>query len=165
MIPSRCCPYCQQSFQPSPYRPQQTVCSQPECQRRRRADNRRQKIQTDPEYAQVIRDSRAKWRAAHPDYQKNYWHTHPKAATRNRQQQQQRDQKRRLGNLVKNNVALDLKCSAAGIWLVGPAAADLVKNNLASSQILIFQQVAPVAARRDDLVKNIALVSATRSPV
>jgi len=146
LTPSRCCPYCQQSFQPSPYRPQQTVCSQPECQRRRRADNRQQRIQTDPEYAQVVRDSRAKWRAAHPDYQKNYWHTHPEAAERNRQQQRQRDQKRRLGDLVKNHSALNLTRSAAEVWLVGPAAADLVKNNLASSQILILQQVASPAA-------------------
>ena len=55
-------------------------------------------------YAQVVRDSRRKWRQAHPDYQKNYWQTHPQAAQCNRQRQWQRDQKRRVQNLVKNNV-------------------------------------------------------------
>jgi hypothetical protein len=89
----------------------------------------------------VVRDSRRKWREAHPDYQKNYWLTHPDAAERNRQGQGQRDQKRRIRNLVKNNLALDLKRSPAQIWLVGPAAHDLVKNNLAFSNLFIFQPV------------------------
>ena len=92
---TRCCPYCQQAFQPSPRRPDQAVCSRPECQARRRSDYRRRKRQTDSEYAEVVRDSRRKWREAHPDYQKNYWQNHPEAAARNRQQQRQRDQKRR----------------------------------------------------------------------
>jgi hypothetical protein len=35
---------------------------QPECQRRRRADYHRQKIETDPVYAQVVVDSRKQWR-------------------------------------------------------------------------------------------------------
>jgi hypothetical protein len=30
----------------------------------------------DREYTQVIRDSRRKWRDAHPDYQRNCWQTH-----------------------------------------------------------------------------------------
>jgi hypothetical protein len=56
---TRCCPYCQRSFHPSPYRLQQRVCSLPECQRHRRADYHRLKIQTDPVYAQVVQDSRS----------------------------------------------------------------------------------------------------------
>jgi hypothetical protein len=106
-------------------------------------------MEADPEYAQVVRDSRKKWRAAHPDYQKNYWQSHQESAERNRQQQRRRDRQRRLGNLVKNNVALDLKHGAAEVWLLGPAAQDLVKNNLASSQLLIFQPVAPGSVARD----------------
>jgi hypothetical protein len=46
--------------------------------------------------------------------------------------------------LVKNNVALDLKHCAAEVWLVGPAAGDLDKNNLALSQLLIFQPVTEI---------------------
>ena len=42
----------------------------------------------------------------------------------------QRDQRRRVGRLVKNTLVLDLKHSAAEVWLVGPLAGDLVKNNL-----------------------------------
>lgn len=142
MNPNPRCPYCQQAFRPSPYRLQQRVCSQPECQRRRRADYHRQKIQTDPLYSQVVSDSRKQWQDEHAAYQKTYWQTHPEAAERNRTRQRHRDRQRRVTNLVKNNVALDLKHSAAEVWLVGPEAADLVKNNVAFSEVLVFQRVA-----------------------
>ena len=122
------------------------MCSGPECQARRRTDYRRRKRQNDPEYAQVVRDSRRKWREAHPDYQKNYWLTHPDASAHNRQQQRQRDQKRRIGLLVKNTLVLDLKHSAAEVWLVGPLAGDLVKNTLVSSKLLILQAPSPAMA-------------------
>jgi hypothetical protein len=143
LSPNRRCPYCQQAFQPSPYRLQQRACSQAECQRRRRADYHRQKIRTDPLYAQVVRDSRKQWQTEHASYQKSYWQTHPDAAERNRTQQRQRDRQRRVTSLVKNNLALDLKRSDAEVWLVGSEAADLVKNNVAFSEVLIFQRVAP----------------------
>ena len=109
MSPNRRCPYCQQAFQPSPYRLQQRVCSQPECQRRRRADYHRQKIRTDPLYAQVVRDSRRQWQGEHAGYQKTYWQTHPDAAERNRTRQRQRDRQRRVTNLLKNTPRLLLR--------------------------------------------------------
>jgi hypothetical protein len=140
----RCCPYCQQAFQPSPRRPDQAICSRSECQARRRNDYRRRKRQTDPEYAEVVRDSRRKWREARPDYQKSYRQNHPEAEARNRQQQRQRDRKRRVAALVKNTLVVDLKHSAAEVWLVGPLAADLEKNTLVSSKLLILQ-VPPAA--------------------
>lgn len=139
VFPPRCCPYCQQAFRPSPRRRDQAVCSRPRCQARRRSDYRRRKRQLDPEYAEVVRDSRRKWREAHPDYQRRYWQSHPEAADRNREQQRQRDQKRRVGLLVKNTPVLDLKRSAAEVWLVGPLAGDLVKNTLDASKLLILQ--------------------------
>jgi hypothetical protein len=144
-LPRRCCS-CQQSFEPSKYRLDQSFCSQPDCQRRRRSEYHRRKIGTDPVYAGVVSDSRKKWRETHPDYQKAYRQSHEAAAERNRQLQRQRDSKRRVQSLVKNNLALDLKRSSAEVWLVGPAARDLVKNNLASCQLLIFQPLAPAAA-------------------
>jgi hypothetical protein len=79
---------------------------------------------------------------------------HAEAVERNRRQQQVRDQRHRLQHLVKNNLALNLKRSPAEIWLLGPAADDLVKNNLADSQLLILQPVslprrAPPAACKE----------------
>lgn len=126
------------------YRPEQSVCSRPACQRHRRADYHRQKIKTDPVYAQVVRDSQRKWREAHPDYQSGYRQKHLAAVEQNRQMQQRRDRRRRVQLLVKNNVALDLKHSAGEVWLLGPNAAHLEKNNLASCQFFIFQSHADV---------------------
>jgi len=142
LIP-RCCRYCQQVFQPSKFRPDQAVCSQPACQRRRRADYHREKLRSDLVYAQVVHDSQKHWREEHPNYWKQYRERHPKVAERNRQRQQRRDQKRRIQILANNNLALDLKHSAAEVWLLGPAAKDLAKNNLASCKLFIFQDLEP----------------------
>lgn len=134
----RRCRNCQQAFEPAPYHPQQQVCSRPACQRQRRRDYHRQKIASDPIYRQVCRESPRKWRQAHPGYWKQYRQTHPQQVERNRQQQWRRDQKRRLTNLANNNLAFDLKHSAAEVWLVGPTARRLANNNLAPCQVLIF---------------------------
>ena len=47
----------------------------------------RRKIGADFEYAEIVRDSRRKWRDAHPDYQKTYRESHQAAVARNRQLQ------------------------------------------------------------------------------
>ena len=124
----RRCRYCQQFFQPSRYHPQQIVCGHPHCQRQRRRDYHRRKLQTDPEYRQVCRDSQQKWRTHHPDYPQQYRQAHPECTERNRQGQRRRDQQRRLQRLVKNNLALDLKHSAAEVWLLGPDTGHLART-------------------------------------
>ena len=143
MSQPRRCPYCNSSFLPSAYRPQQSVCSRPDCQRRRRTDYHRKKLATDAEYHQVALESQKQWRDEHPDYQKERRRQNPQAVASNRQRQRQRDQKRRLGRLVldKNNLALDLKRSVSEVWLLGPQLCDLDKNNLASAQVLILQSL------------------------
>jgi hypothetical protein len=140
MSDPHCC-YCQQVFQLSRYHPHQLVCSRPDCQRQRRREYHRRKLHIDTEYHQVCRDSQQKWRASHPDYPRRYRQSHPESVERNRQGQRRRDRKRHLQNLVKNNLAFDLKHSAAEIWLLGPEAANLAKNNLAFSQVLILPTV------------------------
>lgn len=144
-MPRRCCRFCSQSFEPSRFHPEQSVCGRPECQKQRRAEYHRKRIAADPEYAEVVRDSRRKWRQTHSDYPQRYRQSHPAAVERNRQLQRGRDAQRRAQFLVKNNLALDLKRCSAEAWLIGPAARDLVKNNLASCQMFIFQPLPPTA--------------------
>jgi hypothetical protein len=138
-MPERCCHYCQQVFEASIYHPQQRVCSQPECQRRRKAEYHRNKIRQDAAYAETVRNSQSGWRAEHPDYWKQYRKRRPEVVERNREQQRRRDRQRQLENLAKNNLALDLKSMACEVWFVGPAVADLAKNNLASAKVFICQ--------------------------
>jgi len=130
------CPYCQQWFTPSVYRPQQVICSQAKCQQRRRREYHRQKLANDAEYRQGARESQKKWRDAHPNYLREYRAKHPAAVTRNRQRQQVRDQKPRLAFLEKNNLALDLKRSVAKVWLVGPGVTDLAKNRVENALLM-----------------------------
>jgi hypothetical protein len=138
-MPSRFCPFCQQSFLPSRFHPQQRVCSAPACQHQRRQQNRQQKLLKDPEYRQVCRDSARQWRDNHPDYWKQYRASHPQSVQRNRVQQRQRDLHGRLVQLANNNSALPLKSFPAQVWLQGPAAGDLANNNLASAHVLVLQ--------------------------
>jgi CRISPR/Cas system-associated endonuclease/helicase Cas3 len=142
----RRCRYCQQVFQPSKFQPRQTVCSGAECQRKRRTEYHKDKIDADPEYREVCRDSRQKWRARHPSYWKQYREKHPEAVERNRQQQKFRDRKRRFCNLANNSSALDLKHSTAQVWLVSPDAAHLANNNSAPAQIWVIEPLGPRAA-------------------
>src|SRR5262245_866577 len=146
MMPSRSCHYCQQKFQQSIYRPQQSVCSRADCQRQRRRDYHRDRIRNDAAYAEDVRASQQKWRASHPEYWKQYRQRHPELVEKNRKQQHQRDQKRRVVNLAKMNLALDLKREASEVWFVGPVVKDLAKNNLARSKVFIYQRSASTVA-------------------
>jgi len=124
----RCCRYCHKPFQPSKFQPRQSVCGELICQRRRRTEYHRQKIANDPEYREVCRDSPRKWRVRNSNYWKQYRAAHPDAVARNRQQQELRDHRERLRHLANNTSALDLKHSAAEVWLVGAGAEVLLRN-------------------------------------
>jgi hypothetical protein len=137
------CRYCEQVFQPSKFQPGQSVCSGPECQRRRRADNRRRKIASDPEYRQVCQDSCRKWRASHPDYWRRRREGNPTVVGHNRQKQRVGDQKRRLRDLANNNSAFDLKQTAAQVWLIGPGLEHLADNNSARAQTWVLVALPP----------------------
>jgi hypothetical protein len=139
----RRCRYCQKSFLPSKFQLRQAVCSESVCQRKRRAEYHRQRIAADPEYLEVCRDSPRKWRARNSEYWKRYRKDHPDAVERNRQQQKLRDRRQHLRNLANNTSALDLKHSAAGVWLVGAGAEFLANNNSAPAQVWVIEALAP----------------------
>jgi hypothetical protein len=135
----RRCRYCEETFQPSKYQPQQTVCGDSACQKRRRTEYRQQKLKTDEEYRQVCLDSSRKWRSRNPDYWKGYREEHPDAVAQNREKQQGRDSKQRLLDLANNTSALDLKHSAAAVWLVNGEVADLANNNSVSGKVFVIE--------------------------
>jgi len=135
----RRCRHCEKTFQPSKYQPQQSVCSETECQKKRRSESRQQRLATDEVYRQVCRDSARKWRAENPGYWKRYREKNPDSVVRNREQQQRRDRKQRLLDLANNNSALDLKHSAASIWLLRTGVGDLANNNSVSAQVWVIE--------------------------
>lgn len=135
----RRCRYCEKTFPLSKYQPQQTVCSDADCQKRRRTEYRQQKLKTDEEYLQVCRDSSRKGRSRNPEYWKRYREKHPDTVARNREKQQGRDGKQRLLDLANNTSALDLKHAAAAVWLLNGEAADLANNNSVSGKVFVIQ--------------------------
>lgn len=139
----RRCRYCERLFQPSKYQPAQSVCSDADCQRRRRAEYHREKIAMDPEYRQVCLDSPQKWRSRNPDYWRRYREQRPATVERNRQQQHIRDQKRRFSDLANNNSAFDLKHSVSGVWLLGAGLQNLANNNSAAAQVWVLEALPP----------------------
>src|SRR5512147_1366334 len=139
--PRRCC-LCGKTFIPSVFHRAQQTCSSPACQKRRKTEYHRARYRTDPEYRLVCRESDGKWRERNTDYQAHYRRDHPEYVDQNRLKQRRRDRKRKMTDLVKNNLAFDVKSASADVWLVGPEIGHLVKNNLAISQVLIYQDVA-----------------------
>ena len=135
----RRCRYCEKPFQRSKHQPKQAVGSESTCQKRRRTEYRQQKLKTDEEYRQVCRDSSRKWRSENPDYWKRYREKHPEAVAQNREKQQGRDGKQRLLDLANNTSVLDLKHSAAAVWLLNGEAADLANKNSVSGKVFVIE--------------------------
>jgi hypothetical protein len=144
---SRRCPFCGNNFFASIFHPHQRVCSDPRCQKCRRTEYHHRKYHDDAEYRLVCRESDQKWRSRNPDYQHGYRQEHPAYVEQNRHGQKRRDRRRRAHDLVKNNLALDLKSVSADVWLVGCEVEGLVKNNLAISEVMIFQTIAAPEVR------------------
>lgn len=139
----RRCRYCERVFQPSKFQPGQAVCSESDCQRRRRSDGHSRKIASDPEYRQVCQDSSRKWRTRNPEYWRQRRESNPGIVERNRQQQHIRDQKRKLRDLANNNSVFDLKRSATQVWLVGVGLEHLANNNPVPAQVWVLEALPP----------------------
>ena len=131
----RRCRYCQKSFQPSKFQPASRSAAN------RHASDSAAPIITARRSPPIL--STARFAATAPENGApairitggvTAW-KHPAAVERNRQQQKLRDRKRHLRNLANNNSALDLKHSAAAVWLVGAGAEYLANNNSAPAQV------------------------------
>ena len=131
------CPYCKRRFKPSRYHPNQKVCGSGECQRRRRADYHRWKLDTDPAYKEQCRRSQRKWRKANPDYMRRYL---ARRAIPNRSVRSTGSlvkELERLLDLARDNSLIDLRSSNATILLVCPKEAAGEKNSLAYTKNIV----------------------------
>ena len=91
---TRHCACCGKSFAPRPQTPSQTFCSSPDCQRARKGQWQRAKLQSDPDYRINQRAAQQAWSQRNPDYWHGYREARPDYAQRNREQQRSRDQAR-----------------------------------------------------------------------
>jgi hypothetical protein len=119
---------------PSRYRPDQVVCSNSDCQRRRRTAYHLQKRRDDPAYRAQCHDSQKQWREEHPEYMRAYRRGHGRSAP---EPTASADAIGRLLDQVKNNVAFDLNSCRASIWLI--SSDERVKNIVATAELIVIQ--------------------------
>ena len=98
---SRQCAACGQNFNPLPQVPDQTYCSDPECQRERRRRWQREKQRTDPDYRDNQVRSQKRWAQDHPDYWQRYRKENPSYVERNRKRQRARNENQRSAKIAK----------------------------------------------------------------
>lgn len=135
------CPYCRKLFEPSRFHPDQAVCSGRECQRQRRGEYHRQKLQDDPTYREQCSDSQGKWRDSHPEYMNEYRREHGRHPANMPRPPKAPQALQRLLERAKNNVALDLTSCRATVWVI--SANERVKNILANAELIVIEGLAP----------------------
>jgi len=111
------------------------VCSDLDCQRRRKTAYHRQKLQDDPTYRAQCLDSQQQWREEHPEYMRNYRRAYGRSKAKFTSVTV--ETLVQLLERVKNNVALDLTSCPARVWLI--SSNDQVKNILATAELIVIQ--------------------------
>jgi len=86
------CLHCGHTFTPT--RSNQKYCCRKDCQRSRKREWQRKKIQTDSDYRENQRVAQQRWCEENKDYWKNYRASHSNYTIRNRLQQQGRNAQR-----------------------------------------------------------------------
>ncbi|MDD5449583.1 MAG: hypothetical protein PHO42_03185 [Candidatus Omnitrophica bacterium] len=76
-IEGKKCAFCGKEFTPSKYRPNQTACPAPECQRQRQIQNIKEwrskhKGDLDPDVKEARKQKYREWRSKHQEYLKLY---------------------------------------------------------------------------------------------
>ncbi len=101
-MPKRCA-CCDKPFAPRPQVPDQAYCPSLDCQRARKRQWQRVKLQSDPDYRINQRTAQQAWSQRNPDYWRGYRDARPEYEQRNREQQRSRDQARNT-DLAKMDV-------------------------------------------------------------
>jgi len=85
------CRHCGKSFEPFRSVSHQAYCSSRDCQKARKRNWQKQKLEQDPDYSYNQKSSQKGWRERHPDYMREYRLRSPSYVKENRLQQQQRN--------------------------------------------------------------------------
>lgn len=141
----RRCLACGSPFRPRSQNPNQHYCSALTCQRERRREWQRQRLQSDPDYRDNQARAQANWRASHPGYWRQYRATHPAYLDSNRLKQRQRNICRRAKPIANMDAS----------QLDGP---------LASGFYVLRRVVETSIAKMNAYVVRIDVVSAPQRP-
>ena len=111
---TKTCNACGQPFPPRPQNPNQSYCTDAECQRERRRRWQQQKRRDDADYRDNdVRAAKA-WAIENPEYWKQYRHENPAYAERNRNLQQSRNRKLRAAVIANEDASRPFRSPPAG---------------------------------------------------
>ena len=144
---TRRCACCGKPFAPRPQVPDQAYCSAPDCQRARKRQWQRAKLQSDPDYRDNQRAAQQAWSQRNPDYWRSYRDAQPDYVQRNREQQKSRDQARN-DDLAKMDVC-DLP---PGLYRITRHPAFPRENN--TSWVVEITPVAVTRPRKMDVSRE-----------
>lgn len=142
------CAACGQPFQPHPQVPNQSYCSDSECQRERRRRWQRDKLQNDRDYRDNQSRAQRAWLDRNPDYWREYREQHPEYVERNRNQQRERATPPQISALAKMDVSAPPQHLPAGVYRIRPVVVpDLAKMDAWTVEITWLSTTCPCADR------------------
>lgn len=93
------CVSCKKPYVKNPRQKQQKYCSDPACQKARKAKWQREQMRSNPKYRKDQLQAKKDWFDQHPDFWKKYRKKHPEKNLRNFLMQRKRNQQRQLKRL------------------------------------------------------------------
>lgn len=132
------CAACSQPFQPRPQVPHQSYCSAPDCQRERRRQWQRLKLQADPDYQNNQSRAQQAWSQRNPNYWREYREAHPQYVERNRALQHERNAKAVVGSVAKMDASKPGIPLPSGIYRLSLVAdAEIAKMDVWTVEIIV----------------------------
>lgn len=125
---TRHCACCGQPFLPRPQVPDQAYCSAPDCQRARKRQWQRAKLQSDPDYRINQRAAQQAWSQRNQDYWRNYRDARPDDAQRNRELQRSRDARARDQAREADLAKMDVCDLPTGLYRITQHSAFPMQN-------------------------------------
>lgn len=118
------CPACGQQFLPRPQTPHQSYCSAIGCQRQRKKQWQRNKLQNDPDYLDNQNRAQQAWIDRNPDYWRQYRKSHPKYVERNRALQRGRNRQATASVIAKRAASIPVNSLPPGIYQLSRKSDD-----------------------------------------
>ena len=147
------CLFCNEVFRSSRYHPNQKVCSSESCQRKRKSEAHRKRLQDDPAYREECSRSQRNWREKNTAHLKEY-------RTRIRREAEEglanlhAAERARLMELLKRGSFSSLTRSSAEVWLLCPSSIGEVEKVLADAKLIILNAELSCFIPRSSLVEH-----------
>lgn len=120
------CVACGTYFQIRPQVPHQTYCSASACQRQRRQEWQRRKLQTDVDHRDNKSRAQQTWSQKNPNYWRQYRESHPDYVETNRRKQRERNAKGEHGSIVKEDVSTAKFALPLGVYQLRRVTSDAI---------------------------------------